>query len=243
MDLSEHAFLPYIDPIHAVAADPRKRRDACSQLCAVASGARQPAFLMGLSGEIIHANDAAHALLRATKVVQVHQGKLELPQPALDEMLRRCRDLGRAMTAAGAGAREGAEAPGRFHSLRITDRSESVYAFYAVLSPQRGMGACGPRPVVMLLFYHPDSAPRVDASLLCAMFGLTPVECRIAIQLAEGLSLKRIATAQGTQHDTVRKQLRSIFQKTATNRQPELIRLLLHLPQSSSQESAAGAAR
>lgn len=62
------------------------------------------------------------------------------------------------------------------------------------------------------------------------MFGLTPAECRIATLLAEGLPLKRIAEIQGTQHETVRKQLRSIYQKTATNRQPELVRLLLHLP-------------
>jgi hypothetical protein len=32
------------------------------------------------------------------------------------------------------------------------------------------------------------------------------------------------------QYDTVRKQLLSIYQKTATNRQPDLVRLLLHLP-------------
>lgn len=92
------------------------------------------------------------------------------------------------------------------------------------------MGAFGLRPVVMLLFYHPESAPSTDANLLHAVFGLTPAEARIATLLAEGLSLKKIAEAQGTQHDTVRKQLRSIYQKTATNRQPELVRLLLHLP-------------
>ena len=88
----------------------------------------------------------------------------------------------------------------------------------------------GLRPVVMLLFYHPGSAPPIDSSMLYAVFGLSPAECRIATLLAEGLSLKQIAEVQGTQHDTVRKQLRSIYQKTATNRQPELIRLLLHLP-------------
>ena len=77
---------------------------------------------------------------------------------------------------------------------------------------------------------HHGLAPPIDSSMLYAVFGLSPAECRIATLLAEGLSLKQIAEVQGTQHDTVRKQLRSIYQKTATNRQPELIRLLLHLP-------------
>jgi DNA-binding CsgD family transcriptional regulator len=119
-----------------------------------------------------------------------------------------------------------------FRSLRLGDDGgeETVYAFFTVLSPQGAMGTFGLRPVVMLLFYHPASAPAIDSSLLFAVFGLTPAECRIATLLAEGLALKQIAQVQGTQHDTVRKQLRSIYQKTSTNRQPELIRLLLHLP-------------
>ena len=57
-----------------------------------------------------------------------------------------------------------------------------------------------------------------------------------ATLLAEGLSLKQIAQAQGTQHETVRKQLRAIYQKTSTNRQPELLRLLLHLPHNALQQ-------
>ena len=87
------------------------------------------------------------------------------------------------------------------------------------------------------MFYHPGSAPAIDSSLLYAVFGLTPAECRIATLLAEGLSLKQIAQAQGTQPETVRKQLQSIYQKTSTNRQPELIRLLLHLPHNAVHQS------
>ena len=39
---------------------------------------------------------------------------------------------------------------------------------------------------------RPYAPPAIDASLLYAMFGLSPAECRIAIQLAEGLSLKEL---------------------------------------------------
>ena len=44
------------------------------------------------------------------------------------------------------------------------------------------------------------------------------------------MPLKNIADTLGVQYDTVRKQLMSIYQKTATNRQPELVRLLMILP-------------
>ena len=206
---------------------------------------RQPVVLTTLDGEVLHTNDAAASLMRSTRLVQVDQGRLKLPPRELAQLLQQCRQLeqelkagqeqqpatGPAAPAAGAGA---AGAHGNeFRALRIPGGQageDPVYAFYAVLSPQGAMGTFGLRPVVMLLFYHLASAPTVDSGLLYAVFGLTPAECRIATLLADGLSPKQIAQAQGTQHETVRKQLRSIYQKTATNRQPELVRLLLHLP-------------
>jgi DNA-binding CsgD family transcriptional regulator len=192
---------------------------------------RQPVILMTPGGEVMHTNEAAQGLLRSTRLVQVEGSKLKLPREQLNELLQSCAELEKGVKTGGPA--RGTDVPaGEFRSLHIAEGNgrESMYAFYTVLSPQGAMGTFGLRPVVMLLFYHPDSAPAIDTSLLFAVFGLTPAECRIASLLAEGLSLKRIAQVQGTQHDTVRKQLRSIYQKTSTNRQPELIRLLLHLP-------------
>ena len=196
---------------------------------------RQPVILMTPGGEVMHTNEAAQELLRSTRLVKVEDGRLNIPRRQLGELLRHCEELEQAVKKAASGgqaAPEPVREVGQFRSLRIQQKegSESVYAFYTVLSPQGAMGTFGLRPVVMLIFYHPGSAPAIDSSLLFAVFALTPAECRIATMLAEGLSLKQIAQAQGTQHETVRKQLRSIYQKTSTNRQPELIRLLLHLP-------------
>lgn len=195
---------------------------------------RQPVILASPDGDVIHANEAAQELLRSTRLVQVEGGRLQLPQPHHRELLRRCAELEQALRASAARpqAEAGAGAAGEFRSLHIVAPGgpESLYAFFTLLSPHGAMGTFGLRPVVMLLFYHPPSAPAIDASLLYAVFGLTPAEARIASLLAEGMSLKQIADVQGTQHDTVRKQLRSIYEKTSTNRQPELIRLLLHLP-------------
>lgn len=196
---------------------------------------RQPVILMSPGGEVMHTNQAAQELLAATRLVQVEGGRLRLPQAQMRELQQRCLELEQAAKASRGLDQQVVD--GQFRSLRIADAhsEESVFAFYTLLSPQREMGSFGLRPVVMLLFYHPSSAPAIDASLLYAVFGLSPAECRIATLLAEGLSLKQIAHEQGTQHDTVRKQLRSIYQKTSTNRQPELIRLLLHLPHNAMQ--------
>ncbi|MBE7369839.1 helix-turn-helix transcriptional regulator [Ramlibacter pallidus] len=199
---------------------------------------RQPVILMTPGGDVIHTNEAAQDLLRSTSIVRVEAGRLQLPRRQLDALLRRCAELEQSLKMGPHAQAQAASQASQFASLQLQEEGgrESVYAFFTVLSPQAALGTFGLRPVVMLLFYHPRSAPAIDSGLLYAVFGLTPAECRIATLLAEGLSLKQIAQAQGTQHETVRKQLRSIYQKTATNRQPELIRLLLHLPHNAVQQ-------
>lgn len=58
---------------------------------------------------------------------------------------------------------------------------------------------------------------------LSRLFGLTRAEAHITAQLASGWSLECIAQARGVSVDTVRAQMRSVFQKTGTHRQGELI--------------------
>lgn len=60
-------------------------------------------------------------------------------------------------------------------------------------------------------------------------FRLTPAEASIAALLAEGLSLKLIASKLQVSIWTARSHLRAIFQKTDTHRQAELVSLLAHL--------------
>ncbi|HVE53450.1 MAG TPA: hypothetical protein VNB23_08715 [Ramlibacter sp.] len=152
---------------------------------------RQPVILMGTAGEVIHTNEAAQELMRSTRLVQVQAGQLRLPRCHQDELLRRCAELEQALKKAVADGpqppRLAEDATSEFRSLCISQegRGESVYAFFTVLSPQAAMGTFGLRPVVMLHFYHPGSAPAIDSGLLFAVFGLTPAECRVATLLAE----------------------------------------------------------
>lgn len=65
-------------------------------------------------------------------------------------------------------------------------------------------------------------------------FGLTPAEVRLVLRLVSGDSLRSAASALGIKYETVRTHLKSIFQKTGTRRQAELvivvIRSLSELP-------------
>lgn len=199
---------------------------------------RQPVMLLTTSGELVLANEAARCLLGSTSLVQVVDNRLVLPQAYRRAFLEQCTELEHQVRSGVATC----EASGKaFRSLHMTanpgEAPDVLYGFFTMLVPERTMGSFGLRPLVMLFFYHPTSAQEIDSALLTAAFGLSHAECRVASLLADGMPLKSIADTLGVQYDTVRKQLMSIYQKTATNRQPELVRLLMNLPASAVQRA------
>jgi DNA-binding CsgD family transcriptional regulator len=83
-------------------------------------------------------------------------------------------------------------------------------------------------PVYVALYLTDPSRPlAISADSLGQLYDLTRIESQIAIALANGMGVEEIAQAHGRSINTVRTQLRSIFQKTNTNSQADLIRLLL----------------
>jgi DNA-binding CsgD family transcriptional regulator len=61
-------------------------------------------------------------------------------------------------------------------------------------------------------------------------YGTTPTEAQLAQMLAAGANLRGAANRLAVSRSTLRTQLKSISAKTSTNRQTELIRLLLLAP-------------
>jgi DNA-binding CsgD family transcriptional regulator len=57
-------------------------------------------------------------------------------------------------------------------------------------------------------------------------YGLTESEQQLTELLMRGLTLKDIADARQVSFETIRTQLKSVFAKTGTNRQADLIRIL-----------------
>ena len=79
----------------------------------------------------------------------------------------------------------------------------------------------------------PDKGTHLPTVLLQTAYGLTPAEIRLAMLLADGNTLTHAAELLTLKKETVRSQLKSIFLKTNTRRQAELILFLTTLPQTS----------
>jgi DNA-binding CsgD family transcriptional regulator len=85
----------------------------------------------------------------------------------------------------------------------------------------------GTSAVAVLLMSDPERPPRLDLRKIRKRYGLTRTEARIAAQLAEGTPLARIADNLGKSPNTIRSHLKRIFVKTDTERQADLVLLLV----------------
>lgn len=76
----------------------------------------------------------------------------------------------------------------------------------------------------------PDSVVEIPKGQLSELYGLTVREATLAAMIVQGVSVENIAHQLKVTSNTVRFHLRSIFRKTHTSGQVELVRLLLSAP-------------
>jgi DNA-binding CsgD family transcriptional regulator len=75
------------------------------------------------------------------------------------------------------------------------------------------------------------SEVRPDVTLLCALFGLTAAEARVAAEIASGAGIDGAAARLNVSRETARSHLRIVFDKTGKRRQAELAALLARFSQ------------
>lgn len=121
-------------------------------------------------------------------------------------------------------ADHGAAVPGRALAIARDDRLP-LTVLVAPLRPAReGFGAALPAAIV---FLRDPERPTPMSLILQGLFGLTPAEAAIAALLAGGRAVEDIAARQRIAANTVRVHLKSIFTKTDTTRQAQLVALIL----------------
>lgn len=117
--------------------------------------------------------------------------------------------------------------PGALISLAVSRPSgRRPYALLLLELPCRGTGP----PPLLALISDPELELRPSVPLLMRLHGFTLREAQIAARLATGRSIEEVAQTLGVSQNTARVHLRSLFRKTATRRQAELVRLLVTVP-------------
>jgi DNA-binding CsgD family transcriptional regulator len=103
--------------------------------------------------------------------------------------------------------------------------------FVSAVRPEVAMQAMGPALRWMVVVHDPEEPlPVIDPFLVGECFGLSPAESRVAVALARGYSIKEISQRHRTSVNTVRTQVKSVLDKTRSDRQVELVKLVAGIP-------------
>jgi len=177
-----------------------------------------PAVLVDASARVLLANSAAEALLAREATLGIRRSRLT---PARNDDERRLSRLIGVAATTGVGGemliqRQVGQPP---MSLLVTPAG-SVTTVYDLV------------PVSAALVLLQDLVPRRTRPPkgLRLRFGLTDAEVQLAEALLDGQRLSTIAANRHVSVETVRTQLQSLFKKTGTTRQADLIRVLLAPP-------------
>ena len=191
-----------------------------ASLTALLAHTRSGVIQLDRRGRIVEANDHARALLRRGDGLSDQGGSLHARAPADDATLQKLL--------AGALPRFGDQGvSGSMMVRRALDLPGLVLHVSPVDDGESDIRAR--RVAALALIVDPGGRTRIDPALVAATLGLTPMESRVAVRLAEGRTVRDIARALGRTENTVRWHMKNIFAKHNLSRQFELVQLVLAL--------------
>lgn len=88
------------------------------------------------------------------------------------------------------------------------------------------LSTTGEEPRLMLIFRDPDMEPTPQWQIFTRHFNLSAQEAKLSLALADGLTLNECSEIFHISLHTTRTHLKSIFAKTETRRQSDLLRLI-----------------
>ena len=163
---------------------------------------------------IVFANRFARELLASGGVLTKRHGKLRSRTRANEFRIMLDKSLGRSESSPLAAI----TLPNQSNEVRIQVLGRTLPA----LSENSEQSA-------IMAVFDPSQTTIVPSDLLKKLYGFTRKESELAYGLANGLTINEYCEQTFISSNTARTHLKSIYRKTATNRQSELVRLLSHL--------------
>lgn len=177
-------------------------------------------FLVDAQGRVVHANPSGMELLAADDVLYGPGTRLHAYDRAADQSL--CE-----LFNASATGDDLAVGP-RGAALHLSSRSGSDYVAHVLplTAGARRDSAASHRAVAVLVVHNAAKNLSSPPEAIANAFGLTPREVAVLFALVEAPGVTEMAEILGLSKTTVRTHLRSLFVKTGTTRQAELVNLV-----------------
>lgn len=172
------------------------------------------------SGRIEFANGAAREIFELHDGIVLREQQLRLAtQDVRDELLATMHRV----------------AAGGEHAALTLPRPSGRPGFQCLItqlkpSQNRELPNLLSRPRVALYISNPEQPIETQEQLLQRMFGLTLAEAKVVERLVAGRTPEEVAEDNKVGITTVRSQLKSVFSKTGTSRQSELVQKVLTSP-------------
>ncbi len=180
-----------------------------------------PVMIVDEHARILFSNRAAEELLASdTSAVTSSQGRLVGKTSRVHSQL--IVALRSATAASGAGTRA--------FSLRDEDGRFPQQVMALPLRADSVLVSHWQRPLALVAVTDVASSTSVGVDTLRELYGLSGAEARVVTALARGDSVAEVAEAHQVTLNTIRTQMKSVFQKTGTHRQGELLTLVNSLP-------------
>ncbi len=178
------------------------------------------AFILDQSARIRHSNRAGQKLLESKVWLSENKGQLRLLNNADNKAFRACLDD--VMQAHLRGE------PSFIRALKLSGPGEGK-AYGILLRPLPLVAASdGSRnPSVAIFLSDPSQPSRAPSAVLTELFGFTPAEAKLALELANGNTLLEACEQLHISRNTGKSQLSAIFSKTGVARQTQLLQLIL----------------
>jgi DNA-binding CsgD family transcriptional regulator len=173
-------------------------------------------------GRVVFVNSVAHRVLQLGRDLIVVQGRLrlrnQLPKRNFEKVVRDA-----AWTSIGRGTSAG--------GVVAVPRPEGL-PLSLLVSPYRAPLTSDPHMhgTALILFTDPESQADVPERTLAQMLGLSPAEGRLIAALVAGQSITEYAERVGVSKNTVKTQMRQIFNKTGYNRYADIVRAVAGNP-------------
>jgi DNA-binding CsgD family transcriptional regulator len=176
-------------------------------------------FIVDSTGRVIHANVSAHRLIAEADVLRVTNGRIAALDP------HGSRSLLEAFTAAQAGD---AALGKKGIAMPLTARTGERYVAHVLPLTSGARRKAGVSYAATAAVFIRKAALDLPSppEAIASEFKLTPAEVRVLFAIVEIGGVPEVAPVLGISDQTVKTHLHRIYEKTATKRQADLVRLV-----------------
>lgn len=211
-------LLPLVQPFFRTWLSRLRTVATVKALTAVLDDSDVGMLLLDRSGHIVLSNTAASALL--DRGDGIRRRGTTVAGSSMADTLRLHAAIDRAV------ALQSASRSRPNQSMVSLKRAKAAPLMAAVVANAEASGDSADCAAIIYIV-DPDQDLQLLIEPVCALFGLSPAETRLACLLVRGCSLADAATRLGIREQTARSYLKQVFLKTEVNRQAELVRVLL----------------